>query len=66
MRIDAQPYGGFPWTELPSVRYDSHPNAHSGSTPVADIRATAQRLYRPERFSGAVLADLPGDEPLTW
>ncbi|WP_331721577.1 pitrilysin family protein [Streptomyces sp. NBC_00212] len=36
-----KPYGGFPWTVLPGVLYDSFPNAHNGYGDLADIaRAT--------------------------
>ncbi|MEU4474599.1 pitrilysin family protein [Micromonospora sp. NPDC023888] len=37
----ARPYGGFPWTRLPSVLYRTHANGHDGYGDVANLeRAT--------------------------
>ncbi|MQS12986.1 insulinase family protein [Streptomyces kaniharaensis] len=36
-----RPYGGFPWTVLPGVLYDTYPNAHNGYGDFRDLeRAT--------------------------
>ncbi len=38
-----RPYGGFPWIKLPSVAYDTFPNAHNGYGAFEELQAASLR-----------------------
>lgn len=37
LNVMNRPYGGFPWTVLPGLLYDSYPNAHNGYGDFSDL-----------------------------
>lgn len=39
LQVTGRPYGGFPWTVLPSVMFDRWENAHNGYGEMADLDA---------------------------
>lgn len=63
-----RPYGGFPWTNLPSVAFETYPNAHNGygdfehleEATLADAADFYAKYYSP---SNAALAVCGGCEP---
>jgi zinc protease len=67
-----QPYGGFPWLELPPLLFDTFPNAHNGyggfedleSATVEDAAEFFKRYYAPGNAVLAVGGDLDPDETL--
>jgi zinc protease len=67
-----QPYGGFPWLELPPLLFDTFPNAHNGyggfedleSATVEDAAEFFKRYYAPGNAVLAVGGDLDPDEAL--
>ncbi|MDQ2838489.1 MAG: insulinase family protein [Actinomycetota bacterium] len=67
-----RPYGGFPWLMLPTVLYDTFPNAHNGyggfedltNANVADATAFFDSYYAPSNAVLCVAGDLDPDATL--
>lgn len=61
LQVTNRPYGGFPWTVLPAVLYDTFPNAHNGYGDLRELeRATVAEC---EAFFASHYA--PGNAILT-
>lgn len=66
MKVTGRPYGGFPWTVLPSVLYGKWENAHNGFGELDDLDAATvqdcvsffESSYAPGNAVVAVCADL--------
>ncbi len=67
-----QPYGAFPWLQLPPVMFDTFPNAHNGygdfvdleSATVEDAASFFERFYAPANAVLSVGGDLDPAETL--
>jgi len=67
-----RPYGGFPWILLPSVLFDTFPNAHNGYGDFVDLESATledaaeffHRYYAPSNAVLCVCGDLDVDETL--
>src|ERR1700746_4092307 len=65
-----QPYGGFPWLDLPPVAFRNWPNAHNfygdfadlDAAPLADVQAFFKTYYVPNNAVLLVLGDVKADE----
>jgi predicted Zn-dependent peptidase len=65
-----QPYGGFPWLDLPSVAYRSWPNAHNfygdfsdlDAATLADVQAFFNTYYVPNNAVLVIVGDLKPEE----
>ncbi|MBP0452199.1 MULTISPECIES: pitrilysin family protein [unclassified Kitasatospora] len=69
LQVTGRPYGGFPWTVLPSVMFDRWENAHNGYGEMADLDAATvencveffRRYYAPGNAVLAICGDVdPG------
>ncbi|MFE1057044.1 M16 family metallopeptidase [Streptomyces rochei] len=69
LQVHGKPYGGFPWTTLPSIQYRKWANTHNGFGDIADLNAATAddcldfyRLhYAPANAVLAICGDLaPG------
>jgi len=67
-----QPYGGFPWILLPSVAFETFPNAHNGygdfahleEATVEEAREFYRDYYAPSNAVLVVVGDLRPDETI--
>lgn len=66
LQVQGKPYGGFPWTTLPSVQYRKWVNTHNGYGDIADLEAATtddcldfyRRHYAPANAVLALCGDL--------
>ena len=71
-QVTGKPYGGFPWTVLPSVLYDKWANAHNGYGELADLDAARledcaaffETYYAPGNAVLAVCGDIDPHQTL--
>lgn len=69
-----QPYGSFPWLDLPPVAFRNWPNAHNfygdfsdlDAANLADVRAFFHTYYAPNNAVLLVLGDVEPSEVLQW
>jgi len=69
-----QPYGGFPWLDLPQVAFDNWHNAHDFYGDFADLDAATledaqaffDRYYAPNNAVLVVVGDLDPGETIRW
>jgi zinc protease len=63
--VTDRPYGGFPWTVLPSVLYQTYPNAHNGYGEFDDLDAATadecQAFYDTYYTPGNAVLTICGD-----
>ena len=69
-----QPYGGFPWLDLPQIAFDNWHNAHNfygdftdlDAASLEDVRAFSDRYYAPNNAVLVVVGDLDPPQTLEW
>ncbi|MFF6943573.1 M16 family metallopeptidase [Streptomyces lavendulae] len=74
MNVHDRPYGGFPWTNLPSVLYRKFSNSHNGYGDFIDLdRATLEECaaffdgyYTPSNAVLTVVGDIDPELTLEW
>lgn len=69
-----QPYGGFPWLDLPQIAFDNWHNAHNfygdftdlDAATLEDVRAFFDRYYAPDNAVLVVVGDFDPQTTMTW
>ena len=69
-----QPYGGFPWLDLPPVAFRNWPNAHNfygdfadlDAATLADVQHFFRTYYAPNNAVLVMLGDFDRPKPLRW
>src|SRR5690606_15911056 len=69
-----QPYGGFPWLDLPQIAFDNWHNAHNfygdftdlDAATLEDAQAFFDRYYAPNNAVLVVVGDLDPDVTMEW
>jgi predicted Zn-dependent peptidase len=72
LKVEGVPYGGFPWTVLPSAAFASWRNGHNGygdpeelqAVSVDECRAFYDEMYAPGNATVAVCGDIDPDSTL--
>ncbi|WP_025272461.1 M16 family metallopeptidase [Haloglycomyces albus] len=74
VRVMNQPYGGFPWTRLPQVMFETFPNAHDGIGSFSDLEAATvddaqdffDTYYPPSNAVLSIVGDFDIAEVTSW
>jgi len=70
VNVANQPYGGFPWIDLPALAFDTYPNAHNGYGSFDDLdKATCEdaaefftTYYAPANAALVIVGDVDVDD----
>ena len=69
-----QPYGGFPWLDLPQIAFDNWHNAHNfygdftdlDAATLEDVRSFFDRYYAPDNAVLVVVGDFEPETTMAW
>jgi zinc protease len=69
-----QPYGGFPWLDLPQIAFDNWHNAHNfygdfsdlDAASLDDVRSFFDRYYAPDNAVLVVVGDFEPETTMAW
>jgi predicted Zn-dependent peptidase len=74
LNVVNQPYGGFPWLDLPQIAFDNWHNAHNFYGDFTDLEAASledvqdffDRYYAPNNAVLVVVGDIDPEQTLAW